>query len=436
MEIFLAGRNSSFLYKTWKKGFTSLVQRTLLSRLAGFLLAFGLQVMIARMMGVIHFGEYIVILTVLNIFLGISLFGFEKSSDYFLPAFMEKKEYAAVKGFARFSSRFVLLVSLICSVLIFMFLVYQAKKFHIGFSEGIFWALLTIPFLALMYQSLSILRTTGGRAMDWMVTMLLPVITGFCLTWYYLSHGKLSIDAIMLIMLCCTALISIVLSRRAKMFVTSISDRAVMPERRWLSVSFGFFIIAFSGVLFKSVDIIMTAILVNYKSAGMYAIAVQLAAMTILGLTVVRSIYLDRLTDLHDKKQLLKMQKLISTSSLQTLSISMPIAFLLIVFGKRLLGLFGEPFTDAYLPMVILLLSSLISSFTGMVNGLMIKAYPKTLIFFLFLTLAIQVILNLLLIPALGILGAATGSAISVILLNVFSYSFIRRRLHIRALVF
>ena len=436
MEVSLAGRNSGFLFKTWKKGFTGLVQRTLLFRLAGFLLAFGLQVMIARMMGVAHFGEYIIILTMLNIFLGISLFGFEKSSDQFLPVYMEKKQYAEVKGFARFSSRFVMLVSLVCSVLLFMFLVYRAKRFHISFSEGIFWGLLTIPFLAMMNHALSILRATGGKTMGWMVTMLLPVMTGILMTWYYSSHGKLSIDAIMLIMLCCTAVVSFALTRRAKAFVRTISSRSVMPERRWLSVSFGFFIIAFFGILFKSVDIVMTAVLLNYKSAGLYAIAVQLAAMTILGLNVVRSIFLDKVTDLHDKKQLLKMQKVISASSLQALSISMPIAFLLILFGRRLLGLFGEPFMDAYVPMIILLASGLISCFTGMVNGLMIKAYPKTLIFYVCLTLAIQVFLNLILIPSWGIIGAATGSAISVILLNVFSYSYIRRKLHIRAMVF
>ena len=217
------------------------VMQALFFRLGGLLLIFLLQVMLARLMGPQHYGDYTVIITIVNLFLVFSLFGFDSSVLRFLPSYIDKKDLPSANGFKKFSSQVITILSVVSSVGIFIFLLAKSKSFkNISFSEGLFWGILLIPFLALLYQSCAVLRALNKIRSSLMpVYFLLPAIMGLSCLYYYSSYHRLPVDAAMLINLGSVLLIGFYMNRKTKrIFKENVPAEKTEYERgKWLTVS-------------------------------------------------------------------------------------------------------------------------------------------------------------------------------------------------------
>jgi len=103
-------------------------------------------------------------------------------------------------------------------------------------------------------------------------------------------------------------------------------------------------------------------------------------------------------------------------------------SLILILFGDFALRLFGAEFSVGYPALAILLCGQLIHAFCGPTGHMMAMTglqdiYAKVITYSLFLNLG----LNLVLIPKIGMLGAAIASAVSLaswnLALAVYVYS-------------
>ncbi|MBP6335020.1 MAG: flippase [Bacteroidia bacterium] len=416
------------------------VWESLILRFTGLALIFLSQILLARLMGVKGYGEYTVIMTALNFLVVLSLFGLDTGVLRFLPTYIQKSDYASVHGFLRFSYRVITFLAIVCSIGIFAFLLSNAKKYHIGFSEAIFWSVLLLPFLAFVYQASSVLR-----ALQRIKTSLLPVYFLFPLTmslgwWYYYSdHNKLPVDAAMMINLICTVLVFIYIYRRVARTVNEIVP-VVPPKqesRLWLSVSATVLLTSMLNMLLKQSDILFVSYFLGNTAAGTYSAAAKMAMLVALGLSVIDYVYIPKIAALWENRKLIGLQKLVRDGSRQILWITIPVALVLIIGGKWLLSLFGPAFTGSYIPLIILIVGQLINAVTGMVGGvLMMTGHQRSFFLFYFLSFLIQVALNYLLIPGVGIIGAAIASATAVIFLNLIGYFYIRRKIKISASAF
>lgn len=415
------------------------VVQSLVFRLAGLALIFLLHVMLARLMGPKQYGNYIVIITVINILMVVSLFGLDSSTMKFLPAYVSRNNFSAASGFVKFARRTVMLLAVICSVLLFIFLLTKAKKFGSTLSEGYFWGILLLPFLALIYQSSAILRALNKYKSSLIpVFFLLPITTGVICLYYYNSNNHLNVDAAMLIYLCSTMAVCYFTVKKAKKAMRDYTteDRSYVPKE-WLSVSGILFLTTSLDLLLRQSDILMVSYFMNNTNAGYYAVAARLATLTALGLSVADYVFMPKISALYEGRQLLKLQDLVKNASLQILSITLPILFTLIIGGKWILGLFGPQYADAYLVLVILLCGQIVNSFTGMVGGLMtMTGHQRAFLILYVLAFGIQISLNIILIPSFGITGAAIGTAVSMIVLNLLAYFFVKSKLKIKASFF
>jgi O-antigen/teichoic acid export membrane protein len=428
----------SILHELKKNGGISRpVFHALIFRLLGLGLIFLLQVMLARFMGPANYGDYTVIITTVNLFLVFSMFGLDSSILRFLPSYISKKNYSAAAGFVSFSFRVITFLTIVCSVGIFIFLLTKSRSFHISFSEGLFWGILLIPFLAFMYQSNSVLRALNRIKTSLLsVYFFFPLLMGVSCLYYYSTHNRLTVDAAMLINLLCTATISIYISRRSSKVLKDVAptEEKSYERKKWLSVSGILFLTTALDLLLKQSDILMVSYFLGNTDAGYYAVAARLATLAALGLSVADYVFMPKISALFESRSFSKLQQFIRNSSLQILSIALPIIFLLLIGGKWLLDFFGKPFEEAYLPLVILLAGQLINAATGMVGGMMTMTGHQNKFFaFYLLAFIVQFTLNVFLIPSLGITGAAIGSSFSMIVLNFCAYSFVKRRLKIKA---
>lgn len=434
-------KDTSLLDEFKKEGGLSRpVIHALFFRLAGLLLIFLLQVLLARLMGPKHYGDYTVIITTVNLLLVFSMFGFDSSVLRFLPALIEKKNYPAANGFVRFSFRVISVLAAACSVSIFIFLLIKSKSFHISFSEGLFWGTLIIPFLALLYQACAVLRAMNKIKTSLIpIYFLFPLLMGISCLYYYNVYHRLSVDAAMLINLGTTAVISVYINRKTKKLFKEVipQEKTIFERRKWLSVSVILFLTTAFDIFLRQSDILMVSYFLGNTKAGYYAVASRLAMLASLGLSVADYVFMPKISALFENRQLLKLQQLVRNSSLQILSITLPVILILITGGKWILGFFGDSFSVSYVPLIILLCGQIFNSATGMVGGLMtMTGYQKTFFFFYFLSFIMQFTLNYFLIQSFDITGAAIGSSISMIFLNICAYIFVKKKLKIKASFF
>lgn len=421
-------------------GLNRSVFHALLFRLSGLGLIFLLQVMLARLMGPSNYGDYTVIITTVNLLLVLSVFGFDSSILRFLPSFIAKKDYSSANGFVRFSYRMITILSILCSIGLFIFLLTKAKKNNIAFSEGLFWGVLLIPFLAFVYQASAVLRSLNKIKTSLLsVYFLFPVLMGLTCLYYYYSNDRLTVDAAMLINLGCSAVICIFINRRARKVLKeqAPSENLTFESRKWISVSSILFLTTAFDLLLRQSDILMVSYFLGNTKAGYYSVAAKLALLASLGLSVADYVFMPKIAALFESRQLMKLQQFVRNSSLQILSITLPVVFLLFLGGKWILGFFGNAFSFSYVPLVILLCGQVINAMTGMVGGLMsMTGYQKTFFAFYFFAFIIQFTLNIILIPIFDIVGAAIGSSLAMIFLNICAYIFVKKKLKIKASFF
>jgi len=108
---------------------------------------------------------------------------------------------------------------------------------------------------------------------------------------------------------------------------------------------------------------------------------------------------------------------------------TVPLLFILIVFGKLILNFFGEEFVVGYMALVFILLGQFVNSICGSVGYFMnMTGNQKEFNKIVFLGGGVNVVLNMLLIPRFGIVGAALASFFSACLWNIVSLIYIRRK--------
>ena len=431
---------SSFFPGMATGGMRKSITHSLIIRSFGLGLIFLSQILLARLMGVKGYGEYSVIITALNFVVVISLFGMDTSVLRFLPSYLQKKDYASAHGFIRFSYRMISVLAVICAIAVFLFLLSHSKKFNIGFSEAIFWTILLLPFLVYVNQATAVLR-----ALQKIKASLLPAYflfpVGMALGWwyYYSSHQKLPVDAAMMINLIVTVLVFIFIYRKVGSHVKKqIPDAEPKPERKiWLMVSATVLMTSLLNLLLKQSDILFVSYFLDNTAAGKYSAAAKMATLVALGLSIVDYVYIPKIAALWEQRKLIALQDMIKEASRLILIITIPIAFVLFVAGKWLLGLFGPAFSASYIPLIILVSGQVMNALTGMVGGLlMMTGHQRIFFLFYIISFTIQVILNIILIPIYGIIGAAVGSALAIVSLNLLAYFYVRRKMKISAAAF
>ncbi|NGP89794.1 lipopolysaccharide biosynthesis protein [Fodinibius halophilus] len=174
-----------------------------------------------------------------------------------------------------------------------------------------------------------------------------------------------------------------------------------------------------ASILVNNIDIIMLGSLAGLTETGIYAIAFYIGSAITIPRKSVYQISSPLISDAFKKKDLNLIEDIYSRSS-----INMIIAGGLLFCGvvaniENLMKLLPPAYSGGNLVIIIIASANVFSMATG-VNGAIIlnsKHYHFDLYSTIFL-IFVTIILNYLLIPVYGILGAAIGTATAVILYN------------------
>lgn len=169
------------------------------------------------------------------------------------------------------------------------------------------------------------------------------------------------------------------------------------------------------------IDIFLVNIFINPTATGIYIIAIVLVEKIWLISSAISTVLLPRLSELSSNKG--ERKKITPYVSRIVMFITLIIGLILALISEQLIFLiFGSEYEGAFEALLILLPGVIIlSSAKILANDIAAMGKPEINMYISIITLIVNVIGNLILIPKLGINGGALATTISYLICSIFT---------------
>jgi O-antigen/teichoic acid export membrane protein len=201
----------------------------------------------------------------------------------------------------------------------------------------------------------------------------------------------------------------------------------------WLRSSIPFGMTAALQLINGRTDILMLGFFRSDAEVGIYRVAAQLAAAVIFAMQAVNAIQGPHIAHLYAKGDMRKLQQMITRTAQVVLMFAVPVVIVIVLFGAFIVrNIYGPAYEAAYLPLVILCIGQLVNAAMGAVGSLLnMTGHERDTVKSVLIAAIVNVILNVTLIPAWGITGAAIATTCTLTVWNVIMWHKVRIRIGI-----
>jgi O-antigen/teichoic acid export membrane protein len=391
------------------------------------------QILLARCMGSFEFGIYVYVWTLVSMIGDLSDLGFATSAQRFVPEYVKRGAFDLLRGFLS-RSRWLAIGSatvIAATGIVAVRLLEPHLTSYLVLPLSIAFA--TLPFYALMQMQDGIARAHG-----WINLALLPpyvvrhlVMLTIVSAAYLLNFPTNAETAVTAIAVALTLTVigqTFVLNRRLA--------RAVAPGpkayevKTWLSVSLPILIVEGFYLLLTTVDIVM---LQHFRSpddvAVYYAAAKTLALITFVHFAVSAAVG-HRFSEYHVTRDHARLNSILSDSIRWTFWASLAASVVILAMGRPLLSLFGAQFVEGYHLMLILVAGLMARASVGPIERLLNMLGEQRVCAAVYAgAFVLNLVLGVVLIPRIGVDGAAVATATALIFESVMLFVVTKRRL-------
>jgi O-antigen/teichoic acid export membrane protein len=407
-------------------------------KISNTILGFLNQVILARILGAGGIGEVILAITVVRISAQIAKFGMEETMMKFIPLYVNQKDDSRLKGTIAFTIKFCLLFSVSFALLVLM-----CSKFisiNIFHSEGL---LKLMPIVVVAIPAWVIRDVIGGilRGYKDALRALIPeaLISPFFRIVIFLIlilNGVSSLFAIIAFIAgeILAVITSIIFLQNKIKGLRPVKKQC--NNKEILDVAYTIIFTSMSVLLYTQADIWILGMLSSTETVGIYGIAAKLALLVYFPMMAFAAIIPPLISSIHASGNLDELRKMVSESTRWILSMSIPIILVLSLEGKYILKyVYGPEFVAGYVPLLILVLGQLIKAGAGLIGVILQmtgehKIYMKVTI----ISGILNIILNIVLIPRFGMIGAAIATAFCLSMIDIISIFIIHKRLSVLTL--
>ena len=205
---------------------------------------------------------------------------------------------------------------------------------------------------------------------------------------------------------------------------------AVVDSTKILKLAFPMLLTSSFALLMTWVDVLMIGSMMQEEDVGLYAVAVRLATLTSLGLVAVNTIAGPMIVESYTKGDMKRFEQVVRNSARMIVLVSLPVLGILLLFPKYVLSIFGPEFLAAKVALMWLVLGQFVNSLCGSVGiVLQMTGGERVVMWIMIGAAALNVGLNVLLIPVWGIEGGAVASMCSVAAWNIGMLIAVKARL-------
>jgi O-antigen/teichoic acid export membrane protein len=415
----LLGRIDAVLLSTDERGEASRMSVIAFAiRIVSAGIAFISQVFLARWMGSFEYGIFVLVWVTMVIAGNVSCLGFHTSVIRFIPEYREKGMLAELRGILIASRLFVLVASSAIAALgalaVFLLAPHIESYYVVPFILG---------FICLPMIALSDLLQGLSRANAWAVfalsptylvrPMLILVLMAAALVAGYTADARTAL----IVAIAATYITTIwqlvgVTGRIDKKL--PVGPRTV-HFREWFAVSLPIFLVESFFFLLTNADVLMVGFFMEPDDVAVYFATVKTLALVHFVYFAVKAGVAQRYAAYtHGDPE--KLAAFATDTVSWTFWPSLAMAIVVLALGEFMLMLFGPDF-DAGYPLLFLLVVGVVArSAVGPAESLLTMTGNENICAFVYaMTLALNIALSVLLIPAFGLWGAAIATTASMV---------------------
>ena len=166
------------------------------------------------------------------------------------------------------------------------------------------------------------------------------------------------------------------------------------------------------------------------ESVGVYQAAAKTATLVTFVLYAVNTVAAPRFATLYAQGRTGELAALVRQAAHAIFWPTLGVVAFLVAAGRPVLRLFGPAFDAAYAPLVLLVLAQLVNAGVGSVAYLLnMTGRQRHTMWVVGCCAVANVALNAVLIPRLGLLGAALASGLSIVAWNLWLHRIVVREL-------
>jgi len=383
-------------------------------RVAAAALAFAAQMVLARWLGSFEFGVFTYAAVWLNVAGSLCAVGFGASALRFLPAYQASGETAKARGYLVTGRAACLLAGAAGAVAMTGYVLLPDPRSNAAFA--LLLAAVSLPAYALTDFQDGIGRSQGRIASalvpPYILRPMLALGATMLLIASGLAEGAVGAAAALAMATWFTVAVQLVWQTpQLRRIFPAEAGRSYAPKL-WLSVSLPLLVVDGFALLLTNLDVLMLEFWAKPEEIGIYYAAIRTVSLIAFVQFAISAGASARISALHASRRRGELRILMKEAQIMSLVPSLICAAPLVIFGKWILALFGEGFVQGYPAMVIVAFGLLARAAAGPSQNLLMIAGRQNQAA---LVLASAVLINLalcgLLIPGMGLVGAAIAAA-------------------------
>ena len=386
-------------------------------------------------MGRFEYGVFVFVWVLMILFGNLACLGFPTAIIRFLPQYDASGNHDAIRGLNATARLFVVAVSgtlaLIGALLLFA-LRGMVEHYYV---VPIFLGLIAVPMIALG----DVLDGTA-RAKHWPIMALSPtflirptLILLFMVAAIFAGAPRDAVTAMAAAL--AGAFTSVLLQYLAvtlRLRRHYPSGPKAMEFSAWTAVALPIFLVEGVGYLLTNSDVIVVGLFLDPDEVAVYFAAAKTMALVLFVSFAVRAAIGPRFAAILAEGDRSKLAAFATEATRWSFFPALAVGLLVLAAGQLLLSLFGAAFTEGQIVMAILLAGILARALVGPAEVLLTMADKQMLCVYLYAAaLVANVGLNIVLIPHLGIEGAAIAGATAMMIEALLLHIAVRRSLGI-----
>jgi O-antigen/teichoic acid export membrane protein len=404
-----------------------------LLRAASALIALGSQVLLARWMGRFEYGVFIYVWTWVMMIGSLSDMGLSSAARRFIPEYTELGQTAHLRGFLSGSRWLAVAISFaiggVGALIVYLF----AARVDPFAVVPLYLACATIPA-----WGLGQIQTGIAQSYEWPNLALVPffIVRQIAMTaligaaWFYgaPTGAVLAMTIAMATSWIVTLAQGAWLKRRLNGKITAGEKRHEI--KTWLSTSLPIFVVESFYLLLTYVDILALEHLASPQDVAVYYAGARLLAVVAFVYYAISGTTTHKFTQYHVAGDSERLKQFFAETARWTFWPSLALCIAILILGRPLLNLFGAGFDAGYSAMFILAVGMLARAAVGPAERLLnMLGDRKPCAAIYALAFALNLALCIVLIPRLGIDGAAAATATALVVESLLLFVTARRRL-------
>lgn len=400
----------------------------LLFKVIGALAGYVFAILISNLSGPGGYGIFELATTAIMIITVVSRLGLESAIVKYISSFHVEGHFGKIRRIYAVSSIAVLGVSVVLGAAFVFFSDEVAHWFSKSEEEELLaecfvWMGYLTPLFALLQLNAEALRGLK-RMRDYSMLQNGTIMTlSVVFLWGMMeSESVTGLTAVKAYSFAIAALLVVsfwMLFRAHKIELSGAASDSI-DFRGVLKTAFPMFISGSVYLVMSWTDTLMVGGFMDDAHLGVYRFAFKMATLITFAQFAVNSIAAPMISEFSTQKNIAGLRSIIHQISWINLGMSFPIFIVFFIFPDWVLRTaVGESFLEGVLSLRILAVGQLVNALCGPVmNTLNMSGYEKDSQRIMLWTAAINAVLNFILIPKIGITGAAVSTTISMILWN------------------